>query len=73
MSDLRKEYSAYSLITREKISGPALKKIYLMACNAGKKFLHHYMLGKKFLALEVSGKNILTENQITHPTSPKVK
>ena len=32
--------------------------------------LHRYMLGKKFLALEVWRKNILTENQITHTRPP---
>ena len=41
-----------------------------MAYNAGKKILHRYMLGKKFLALEVWRKNILTENQITHTPLP---
>ena len=49
VSDLGKEYSAHSLITREKY--PALKKIYLVAY---------------ILALAVWGKNIRTENQITH-------
>ena len=41
-----------------------------MAYNAGKKMLHRYMLGKKFLALEVWIKIILTETQITHTPPP---
>ena len=41
-----------------------------MAYNAGKKILHRYMLGKKFLAIVVWIKNILTENQITHTRPP---